>query len=101
MKATLSQSPRAGKKLRATFTDETGKSHHVDFGAEGMMDYTKYYAESPQKAKVKKANYLARHRATENWNKYDTAGALARWVLWNLPTVEASWRDYKSKFGLT
>jgi len=100
MKATLAPSPRAGKKFRATFTDESGKSRHIDFGSAGMMDYTKYYAVNPIVAKMKKSNYLKRHGATENWNKYDTAGALARWVLWNLSTVEASWRDYKSRFGL-
>ncbi len=99
-KATLSQSPRAGKKLRATFTTDDGKSRHIDFGAEGSMDFTKYSKESPAVAKQKKSNYLKRHAANENWSKYDTAGALSRFVLWNLPTVEASWRDYKQRFNL-
>lgn len=101
MRAELIRSPRSGKKWRAIFTDEGGKKHHTDFGAAGMKDYTIYSASSPAVASLKKEAYLKRHRVNEDWGKYDSAGALSRWVLWNKPTVEASWRDYKARFGLS
>jgi hypothetical protein len=36
----------------------------------------------------------------ENWNKPDTRGALARWVLWNKPTLKESIDDFKKRFNL-
>ena len=99
MRAELIRSPRAGKKWRAVFSDGE-KKRSVDFGAAGMGDYTIYSKQDKEVAEAKKSAYLKRHRPTEDWTKYDSAGALSRWVLWNLPTVEASWRDYKRRFGL-
>jgi hypothetical protein len=29
-----------------------------------------------------------------------SAGALSRWILWNKPTLAASIKDYKKRFGL-
>jgi hypothetical protein len=48
----------------------------------------------------RKARYLARHSANENWNDPTSAGALSRWVLWNKTSLEASKADYKRRFGL-
>ncbi len=48
--------------------------------------------------KMKKA-YIARHsKMGEDWNKFDTRGAWSRWLLWNLPTKEASYNDIKKRF---
>ena len=36
----------------------------------------------------------------EDWKDPTTAGALSRWILWNKPSLSASFSDYKSRFGL-
>jgi hypothetical protein len=59
-----------------------------------MSDFTKH------KDEERKQRYLDRHKANENWNKPDTAGALSRWILWNKPTLRESIQDYKERFGL-
>ena len=75
-------------KYVAEFDDGT----HTRFGAVGMDDYTKTH-DTEQRLR-----YLIRHRKNENWNNPKSAGALSRWILWNLPTIEASLRDYKKRF---
>jgi len=84
------KSPLSGKKWRAKFSDGS----HTDFGASGYEDYTQHKDED------RKKSYVARHRKNENWNDPKSAGALSRWILWNLPSFDASVRDYKRRFGL-
>ena len=43
---------------------------------------------------------MARHAPREDWNEPMTAGALARWVLWNKETLRESVADYLQRFGL-
>ena len=91
----IKPSPKKDKKLRAVFKDRDGKIRKTtDFGAKGMSDYTIH------KDKQRKQRYLDRHRKRENWNAYMTAGALSRWILWNLPTLKGSIDDYKKRFKL-
>ena len=95
VRVTIIPSDRPEKKLKAVFhSATTGRTKTVHFGAKGMSDYTLH------KDPERKARYLARHSATEHWNKYDSAGALSRWVLWNLPSRSASIADYKRRFRL-
>jgi len=84
----LVDSPIKGKKFRMIFDDST----HTDFGATGYQSYPDH------KDPVRKELYLDRHRNNENWNDPKSAGALSRWILWNLPTIEASFKDYKRRF---
>jgi hypothetical protein len=84
----LVDSPLKGKKWRMIFEDGT----HTDFGATGYQSYPDH------KDPVRKELYLDRHRNNENWNDPKSAGALSRWILWNLPTIEASFKDYKRRF---
>ena len=86
----IKPSTRADKKLMATFDDGT----ITHFGQKGAGDFTKSGDEE------KKANYIARHRVNENWNDPKSAGALARFILWNKPTLSASIRDFKERFNL-
>jgi hypothetical protein len=87
------------KKLIATF-EINGRQRTTHFGAKGYFDYTKYYKQDKELAKQKKESYLARHKENENWNDPTSAGSLAKHILWNLPTIEASIADYKKRFNL-
>ena len=95
MKVIISTSTRKEKKLMAIFYDDTNKKiKTVHFGSNGMSDYTL------NKDKKRKELYLNRHRKNENWNNYMSAASLSRYVLWNLPTLRASIKDYKRRFKL-
>ena len=59
-----------------------------------MSDFTKHRDEK------RKQRYLDRHKARENWDDPKTVGALARWILWNKPTIKESIKDYKKRFNL-
>ena len=39
-------------------------------------------------------------KKNENWNDYQSAGALSRYILWSKPTLKESIADYKKKFNL-
>ena len=93
-KVIIKKSNKPEKKLMAIFTMTNGRKKTVHFGASGMDDYTK------TRDKEQKQRYLKRHRRNENWNNPVSAGALSRWILWNLPTQGASIRDYKKRFNL-
>ena len=82
-------SPITGKKYSATF--DNGK--HTDFGDSNYSDFRIH------KDTKRKAAYISRH-TNENWNDPTTAGALARWILWNKPTLTESISDYKKRFGV-
>jgi hypothetical protein len=99
--ARLTRSYRAGKKWVAIFDDgQTVTRTH--FGCAGCKDYTLYWSkDGPAVAKAKRKAYLARHGATQAWTDPTSAGTLARYVLWEKPTVAAAWRAYKKRFKLT
>jgi hypothetical protein len=85
------KSPIETKKYRAIFDDGS----HTDFGASGYSDYT------VNKDPKKREAYLARHRSTENWNDYRSAGSLSRWILWGDSTsINVNYAKYKKRFNL-
>lgn len=91
----LNKSTREGKKYEAKFFDINKKKiKTTHFGSAGMSDYTKH------KDDERKARYIARHSANENFNDYMSAGSLSRWLLWHKPTLSASYNDYIKKFNL-
>lgn len=92
----LISSPIDGKKWRVYLVNEEGRERHVDFGATGYEDYTQH--QDPKR----KALYMLRHKAREDWSKSGvfTAGFWSRWLLWNRSSVRASLEDVKSRFGL-
>ena len=90
----IKKSDKSEKKLMAVFTMSNGRTKTTHFGASGMDDYTK------TRDKDQRSRYLKRHRRNENWNNPVSAGALARWVLWNKETRSASINDYKRRFNL-
>lgn len=91
----ISKSSQDGKKYTAIFYDENKKKiKTTHFGATGYEDYTTHGDEE------RKKRYLDRHRNTENWADYKSAGSLSRHLLWAEPTFEASYKKYLSKFKL-
>ena len=78
----------------AIFYKEGGKTKTIHFGAYGMSDFTIH------KDPLRKERYLKRHKKNENWENYETAGSLSRYILWNKPTLKGSVDDYKKRFKL-
>ena len=66
----------------------------VHFGATGYQDFTQHGDEE------RKASYLARHKAREDWTLAgaQTAGFYARWLLWNKTSLAASIADLNRRF---
>jgi len=100
-------SKRKDKKYVAYFKIGEGREKAVHFGSAGMRDYTLindknsqfYIKEKAAREKVKAA-YIRRHEKRENWNDPVTAGALSRWILWELPSFAGSIKKFKNKFKL-
>ena len=82
----MTMSKKEGKRLKADFGGKT-----VHFGARGGSTFVDH------KDPKTKANWEARHTVRENWRDYDTAGALAKHILWNKRTLEASFRDLNAR----
>ena len=87
----LYKSPRKDKKWMVIVD---GKKVH--FGAEGYSDYTKH------KDPERKARYISRHKANENWKKsgIKTAGFWSRWLIWGEPTLKDSIKDIERRFNV-
>ena len=91
----ITKSTRAGKKMMAVFYDEARKKvKTTHFGASGYEDYTTHGEIQ------RKMNYITRHKDKEDWKDYMSSGALARFILWNKPTLSASIEDYMRRFKL-
>lgn len=90
----IKPSTKPEKKFMAKFETDSGRTKTTHFGAAGMSDYTK------NKDPERKALYLARHKANENWNLPTSAGSLSRYLLWNKTSLRESIKDFKSKFRL-
>lgn len=85
MKIKLSQATAKGKKLKAEIYHDDGSKKTIQFGAEGMSDYTKH------KDDARKARYIARHSKEDHTKKnIESAAFMSRWLLWNKPTVWGS-----------
>ena len=84
----------------AIFTYPDGKTKTTHFGQRGASDYTKHGE------KERMERYLERHgggtttSTKEDWQDPTTAGALSRWILWNKPSLSASFNDFKKRFNL-
>lgn len=93
----LKRSDRPEKKYMVVLEGDAGRSKTIHFGDSSLKDYTLH---NPLEREERKRLYLARHKATENWNDPESAGFWSRWILWNKPTVAASLRDVRSRFNL-
>ena len=87
-------STRTSKKIMAVFTLDNDRTRTVHFGSAGASDYTQH------RDPARKQRYLARHAPREDWDNPMTAGALARWILWDKETLPSSVEDYTRRFNL-
>jgi len=92
MKILLYKLNDSKKKYRVAFEDGTS----ISFGASRYSDFTRHQDER------RKASYLKRHEANENWTAegIQAAGFWSRWLLWNKPTITASVKDIQDRFGV-
>jgi hypothetical protein len=97
----LYESDKPAKKFYIQFTNpETGRLKKVYFGAikpngEPYDDYT------ITKDDEQKARYLKRHKGMgEDYTNIYSSGALAKYILWNKPTLSASIKDANERFGV-
>jgi len=94
MKVKISDSDRSGKKLKAVFTRENGRTKTVHFGQAGAPDYTLTGDKSRRKA------YRDRHRKDLNTGDSMRAGYLSYYVLWGeSKSRQVNIRNYKKRFG--
>lgn len=93
----LKKSQKPGKKFDVVLADDSGKQYTIRFGAAGYEDYTTH------KDVTRRERYLLRHKAREDWTRSGilTPGFWSRWILWNLPTLEASLADVRRRFQLS
>ena len=96
---TLKKSKKKDKKYDLLITPETGRSKTVSFGANGMSDYTLHH--DPER----KERYLKRHqKENDRWSDtkkhLKTASYLAKNILWNKTSIEASVKDVEKRQGI-
>ena len=76
----------------------TNDNKKVCFGAAGYSDFTIH------KDEARRQRYVARHEKNESkyWNKsgIDTASFWSKFLLWNLPSISASYQDIKKRFNI-
>jgi hypothetical protein len=89
----IKKSDRPEKKYKALF-EVNHEYKTVYFGAAGYTDYTTNHNDE------KKRLYLIRHAKNENWKDPLSAGCLAKYILWNKPTLQESITDFKNRFNL-
>ena len=94
MRVEITSSNMKEKRLKAVFYDGDKKIKTTHFGLKGGSTFIEHQNER------KKQAYIARHKVNENCNDFKSAGSLARWILWNKPTITSSITDYKNRFGL-
>jgi hypothetical protein len=87
-------SDKPDKKMKAMF-EVNGRTRTIHFGQSKADDYT------ITKNKDQRERYLTRHKAREDWNKPDSAGALSKWILWgNSTNIHTNIAEFKKKFNL-
>ena len=89
----LQQSPKPGKKYRASFETDSGRVKHTDFGDSTALDYTQHHD------KERRQRYRQRHAKDLNTNDPTRAGYLSWYILWgDYPSVRGNLDAYKRKF---
>lgn len=91
----ITESDKPGKKLKATFLQDNGRTKVTHFGASGMDDYTKTHD------KEQRDRYRTRHKKDLETGDPTKAGFLSYYVLWGDSTSRATnISAYKKRFNL-
>lgn len=91
----ISESDKPGKKLKAVFIQDSGRTKTVHFGASGMDDYTKTHD------KEQRERYRTRHAKDLETGDPTRAGFLSMEILWgNSTSRAANIAAYKKKHNL-
>ena len=85
-KVDITRSTRPDKRMKANFPNQT-----VHFGQKKGSTFLEHQDSQT------KSNWMKRHAVREDWNKYNSAGALSKHLLWNKPTLEASIKDLNAR----
>lgn len=89
------KSDRPGKKWKAVFEQDNGRSKTTHFGAAGMQDYTQHHD------KERRERYRERHKKDLETGDPTKAGFLSYYVLWGDSTsFDANLSAYRRRFGL-
>ena len=87
----LEKSNKPNKKLVIKFSEPNLTIH---FGSKNSSTYLDHYD------KVKRSNYLKRHKVNEDWNQVN-AGSLSKWLLWgDSSDMYANLISYLDKFNI-
>lgn len=96
MKLVSVKSARDGiHKYVAHFILDTGRDKKVKFGAKGYTDFILSGGD-----KERRLRYLNRHKDKEDWSNPLTPGSLARWILWEEPTLHKAVQKFVERFDL-
>ncbi len=88
----LEKSNKPNKKLVITFTEPNLTIH---FGSNNSSTFLDHHD------KVKRSNYLKRHKVNEDWNQVN-AGSLSAFILWgDSSDMYANLISYLDKFNIT
>jgi hypothetical protein len=87
----LKKSNKPNKKLVITFTEPNLTIH---FGSKNSSTFLDHHD------KVKRSNYLKRHKVNEDWNQIN-AGSLSAYILWGSSSdMYSNLIDYLDKFNI-
>ena len=87
----LEKSNKANKKLVITFSEPNLTIH---FGSKNSSTFLDHHD------KVKRTNYLKRHKVNENWDQIN-AGSLSAYLLWGSSTdLNTNLINYLNKFNI-
>ena len=88
----LKKSNKPTKKLVITFTEPNLTIH---FGSKNSSTFLDHHD------KIKRSNYLKRHKVNEDWNQIN-AGSLSAYILWgNSSDMYSNLINYLDKFNIS
>ena len=88
----LNKSNKPNKKLVITFSEPNLTIH---FGSKNSSTFLDHHD------KVKRSNYLKRHRVNEDWNQIN-AGSLSAYILWGSSSdMYSNLINYLDKFNIS
>ena len=87
----LEKSNKPNKKLVIKFSEPDLTIHFGSKNSSTFLDH---------QDKVKRSNYLKRHKVNEDWNQIN-AGSLSKWLLWGKTTdLERNLMQYLNRFHI-